>query len=210
MNISLNAQSQALPNEKEAFSAQARSNNLQELSNSLQERSNNLQELPNNVQEHAELPSDNLIAEGMLFSLLMGEQHQVSQHSGMGPRLQSGNNKAANQSISVSGTNGQINSVSTTSQSSLFAQVVSSISSSLSTLPTMLNNATQSFSLILPGQASLSVTTSVLSNGIRSLQLNSDEQKFQNWLSENASKLADALSEELATEVDVQTGASPV
>lgn len=203
MNISLNAQSQALPNEKEAFSAHARSNHLQE-------RSNNLQELPNNVQEHAELPGDNLIAEGMLFSLLMGEQHQVSQHSGMGPQLQSGNNKAANQSISVSGTNGQINSVSTTTQSSLFAQVVSSISSSLSTLPTMLNNATQSFSLILPGQASLSVTTSVLSNGIRSLQLNSDEQKFQNWLSENASKLADALSEELATEVDVQTGASPV
>ena len=110
---------------------------------------------------------------------------------------------------SLTSTNSAIvNSSSISPVSHTVGQITHSISQTLSSLSTIANGAIHSFSVLMPGQGNLNVSTQVLTSGIRSLQLNSDEKKLQSWLQDNASELSMALNKELKTQVQISIGAA--
>jgi len=159
-------------------------------------------------------------AEHVLFDRLLDsprEQHQPAKNNqGMHLSPQSFTPNSSiitvqntlNTSSVTTAASTQANVANTAQTSPLFSQVVTQVSGALSSLMSMQLNVPQSFTLLIPGQANLTVNATMMLGGVRSLQLESDELKFQTWLDENATALANALSEELSAEVHIHAEAS--
>lgn len=90
----------------------------------------------------------------------------------------------------------------------LFTQVVQQLGQALATANHAMNNGPTTFSLLLPGQVPLNVSMQAHNNGMRTLQLTTENKTFKDWLQQRTQALQSAMSKATGNPVQLHVGAT--